>query len=40
MDCRAKAESAPSDLTRKYWLYMAAQWVRLADDTDKQVRRP
>jgi hypothetical protein len=27
MDCRAKAESAPSDLTRKYWLDMAAQWL-------------
>ena len=40
MDCRVKVESAPGDLTRKYWLDMAAQWVRLAEVTDKQVRRP
>src|SRR6478672_1416798 len=36
IDCRTKAEAAPSDLTRKYWLDMAAHWVRLAEDTDKR----
>jgi len=40
IDCRTKAEDAPSDLTRKYWLDMAAHWLRLAEDTAKGVRRP